>query len=105
MSYRRAGVLVGLVEWLAPAVAHAQEREWGWGMHPMWGAWGLTMALMMLVFWGVAIVVIVLGIRWLVAQRKASGPDPALDLLRQRYARGEIDKEEFDSKRRDLGGT
>ena len=39
----------------APRSAWAQERgaDWGWGMHPMswmWGAWGLGMMLMMLVF-------------------------------------------------------
>ena len=102
MSYRRAGVLVGLVEWLAPAVAHAQEREWGWGMHPMWGAWGLTMALMMLVFWGLLIAGLVVGLRWLVGQGRPGGRDEAMEILRQRYARGEIDKQEFDARARDL---
>jgi len=29
--------------------------------------------------------------------------DEALEILRQRYARGEIDKQEFDTRRRDLG--
>ena len=41
---------------LAPAPGLAQGRtwEWDWGMHPMmfmWGAGGLVMMLMMLVFW------------------------------------------------------
>ncbi len=30
-------------------------------------------------------------------------PDSALEILRQRYARGEISKEQFDQMRRDLG--
>ena len=29
--------------------------------------------------------------------------DEALEILRQRYARGEIDKQEFDTRKRDLG--
>jgi putative membrane protein len=44
----------------------------------------------------------VLGIRWLVRQGRGSEPDAALDILRQRYARGEISKEEFEAKKRDL---
>ncbi|HEX7788577.1 MAG TPA: SHOCT domain-containing protein [Methylomirabilota bacterium] len=84
-----------------------QDRtfDWGWGMHSMWGVWGLGMALMMLLFWGLVIVAIVLGIRWMMAQGRVSRNDPALEILRQRYARGEIGKEEFESMRRDLGGA
>ena len=75
-------------------------------MHPMWGVWGIwgigTM-LMMLVFWGAVIVGVVLGIRWLVSQGKEPRPaDSALDILRQRYARGDINKEEFETRKRDL---
>jgi putative membrane protein len=76
-------------------------------MQPMWGvwgAWGIVMMLMMLVFWGTVIVGIVLAIRWLVSQGKEARPaDAALDILRQRYARGDIGKEEFEAKKRDLG--
>jgi putative membrane protein len=102
---RWAWVFGGLVPLLAPVVAAAQERphEWDWGMHPMWGVWGIGMMLMMLVFWGVVIVGIVFGIRWLAGQgRDLRSADTALDILRQRYARGDISKEEFDAKRRDL---
>lgn len=68
----------------------------------MWGVWGIGMMLMMLLFWGLVIVGIVLGIRWLVNQGKESRSDSALEILRQRYARGEINKEQFDAKKRDL---
>jgi putative membrane protein len=88
-----------------PAAAWAQERPWDWGGHPMWGmwgAWGLGMMLFMLVFWALVIVGLVLGLRWLATQGRESRSDAALDIPRQRYARGEINKDEFDTKKRDL---
>ena len=96
---------LGGIVWLWPSLAMAQERqyEWGWSMHPMWGVWGLGMMLTMLIFWGMVIVGLVLAIRWLVSQGRDTRPaDPALDILRQRYARGEINREEFEAKKRDL---
>jgi putative membrane protein len=91
----------------APGSVWAQERgpDWGWGMHPMgWmgGVWGLGMMLMMVVFWGLLIAGIVLAIRWLAGQGGRSRSDRALDILRERYARGEINKDEFEAKQRDL---
>jgi putative membrane protein len=89
---------------LVPRSIEAQERvyQWHWGMHPMWGVWGLGMMLMMLLFWGVLITGVVLGIRWLMAQGREPRRDPALDALRERYARGEINREEFEARKQDL---
>ena len=88
---------------LVPGSAWAQERvyEWHWGMHPMWGVWGLGM---MLLPWAILITGTVLGIRWLVAQGRAPGRDTALQILRERYARGEINRDEFEARKRDLAG-
>jgi putative membrane protein len=78
-------------------------QDWMWGMHQwLWGAWGLGMMLMMLVFWGLVIAAIVLGIRWLAGQTHGPRSDRALEVLRERYARGEIGKDEFEAKKRDL---
>ena len=88
-----------------PGVVFAQERpyDWGWGMHPMmWGTWGFGMMLMMILFWGLLIVAVVMGIRWLSREGQERRSDSALEILRQRYARGEINKEEFEAKKRDL---
>ena len=84
-----------------------QERvyEWSWYTHPvwsLWGVWGLGMMLMMLAFWAVVIVGLVVGIRFMLHLGSDTRRDPALDVLRQRYARGEITKDEFEAKRRDL---
>lgn len=93
---------------LSPASALAQDRtwEWQWSMHPMmfmWGAGGLVMMLMMLVFWGLVIAAIVIGLRWFLGQGQPGRRDEAFEILRQRYARGEIDKQEFETRKRDLG--
>jgi hypothetical protein len=80
-----AGVVLGPLATLATAkAASAQPRAWeGWDMHPMWGMWGLWgigMMLGMLVFWGLVITGVVLGIRWLVrqARRSARGTAPSI---------------------------
>lgn len=95
------------MSWFVPGVAFAQERpyDWGWGMHPMWwmgGPWGIVMMFMMFLFWILVIVGIVLAVRWLVTEGKERRRDSALEILRQRYARGEINKEEFEAKKKDL---
>ena len=96
---------MGQIWWLGAPFAQGGPYDWGWGTHPMmWGAWGFGMMIMMILFWVLIIVAVVLGIRWLLGQGKESRPDSALEILRQRYARGEINKEEFDLKKTDLEG-
>ena len=80
--------------------------EWGWRMHPMsgWG-WGIGMMGMMLMFWGVVIFAGVIGIRWFVNQTKQTKQpraDSAMAILRERFARGEIEKDEFVAKKKEL---
>jgi putative membrane protein len=60
------------------------------------------MMLMMILFWGLLIVAVVTGIRWLSRDGQERSSDSALEILRQRYARGEINKEEFEANKRDL---
>jgi len=61
----------------------------------------------MLLFWGLIIVGAVLAVRWLAAGRlstpeSAAHGERALEILRERYAKGEIDQNEFEQKKRDL---
>src|SRR5215475_13192895 len=88
---------------VSSALAQGRMHEWSWEMHPVWWwGWGLGMMVMMLLFWVLVIVGLVAGIRWLLGQTKSARADSALEILRQRYARGEINKEEFDAKKKDL---
>src|SRR3990172_6197951 len=85
---------------LIPAPVMAQERPWerGWGMHPgwwMWGAGGAVMMLMMLVFWGLVITGLVLGIRWLARQGRQERPDRALDIRPHRSPRAQSKKQKI----------
>jgi putative membrane protein len=86
--------------------ATAQGGMWGDGWHGSWG-WGHMFfgSFMMLLFWGGLIIVIVLAVRWVSTgpARGGDGPAPgnrALDILEERYARGEIEKEEYQERRR-----
>lgn len=70
----------------------------------------LVVGLINLVFWIGVIVAVVLGVRWLIRQNAGDryqgeprGEDTALELLRQRFARGEIDAAEFEERKRTLG--
>src|SRR5436309_3105404 len=45
---------------------------------------------------------IVVGVWWLARGLRPSRRNRALEILRQRYARGEISREEYESRRRDL---
>ena len=85
-----------------PMLVWAQERPYDWGMHYMWGATGIGMMLMMILFWGLIIVALVLGIRWLITQGREPRADSLLEILKKRYARGEIDNEEYEAKKREI---
>jgi putative membrane protein len=72
----------------------------GWG----WGAW-VAMAFMMLVFWGAFAAVVIVAIRSWSHHAQGSAPsvtsseDDALRVLDTRFARGDIDAEEYTSRR------
>ena len=76
----------------------------GYGMMgPGWGVMGGFMGIGMVIFWGLIIWGIVVLVRGVVPGNHYSGQsDSALEVLKRRYARGEISKEEFEEKKRDL---
>lgn len=70
----------------------------------MWGGgYGMFGGLMMILFWGIVIALIVFAVKWF-SDNRGSGSNrrDALDILRERFASGEIDEEEFDRRRKAL---
>ena len=99
---------------LAKTQAHAQTGQYGgWGMGPgMMGGWGTGWfgGILMIVFWVLILVGLIFLIRWLIQspgrdKTTGNGSNRALEILKERYARGEIDKEEFESKKKDLSAN
>lgn len=70
--------------------------EYGWGM-------GFGGGLFMILFW----VLVILGVVFLIKLiaggfKNERREDTALDILKKRYAKGEISKEEFEERKKEL---
>jgi putative membrane protein len=85
-----------------PALAVAQPGWEGSYGHMWGGGFGLLGALMMVLFWGAIIVAVVSAARWLIERDKRSRRPEALEILKERFARGEIEQEEYEARRKVL---
>jgi putative membrane protein len=77
--------------------------RYGYGVGHMapWFAW--VGPIVMILFWALVVAAIVFFIRYIVRKsRSSSNGDSAMGILRERYARGELSKEEFETRRKDL---
>jgi len=91
------------------------------GYGPQWGATGgygyggYGFGLIHMIFWVVILIAVVVAVVWMVRSMMAGGTDvdsnaptprrsPGLDVLEERYARGEINRDEYLQKKRDILG-
>ena len=78
------------------------------GMMSGWGWFGPFHFIIPLLFWGLIITAVVMFVRYafgwgdhpLRMERRSSG----LEVLEERYARGEINRDEYQEKKRDIIG-
>lgn len=90
--------------WALPALAQADVGRGVYEHHGFGFGAMLFGGLMMIAFWGGIIVLIVLLVRWLSGSAQArherpAGRASALEILQERYARGEIDHDEFERRK------
>jgi putative membrane protein len=70
-----------------------------------WGAGiGMGSGIFMLIFWALVIIGIVYVVRYLGRGGRAAGQETPLDILKRRYARGEVTREEFERMKGALRG-
>jgi len=76
------------------------------GYGSMYGGSGIFSMLLMVLFWALVIAGVYFLIRWVLASAgtggKALAGGNALDFAKQRYARGEISRDEFEQIKKDL---
>jgi putative membrane protein len=107
------GFMSLLILWFlvtSPALAQpGRYSDWHMG-RLMMGDWGVGWfgMIFMIIFWGLIIVGLVLLIRLLIqnasgkAHSGVSTGSKAMDILKERYARGEINLDEFESMKKDI---
>ena len=110
LSIAAVGTAIALLPDAALAQTATDPDRYGWGPHMMgWGWSGMIFGpIFMILVLALVVAVAVLLVRWLGGSSLTATPHqpPALtplDILKERFARGEIDKDEFDERRRILG--
>lgn len=113
-SAMRASLLAAFII-CTPVWAQQPSGPQGYGYGPGMMGWGggwygmIFGPLVMILALAAAIAVAALLFRWIAGPWHGAQPPhhtsgrTALDILKERYARGEIDKEEFDERRRVIG--
>lgn len=79
---------------------------WGYGCDNL--GLGILGGVFSLIFWILVVVIVIYFVRWLLRgdkiHIKGITKDSPLDILKERYVKGEIDKKEYEEKKKDLMG-
>jgi len=81
----------------------------GYGPMAGYGGWD-PFGFLWAILWAVIVIIVIVSlVRWIGGGRRRGsrhdwlgGSHSAIDILKERYAKGEIDKKEFEEKKRDL---
>lgn len=103
------GIILG-VSIILPLISGLFSGGQGYGMMGpgMMGGfgWGWFGPVFMILFWALviwAVVALVRGVAWPGGwESSSSQADSPMEVLKKRYARGEINKDEYEEKKRDL---
>ncbi|MCL5024581.1 MAG: SHOCT domain-containing protein [Nitrospirae bacterium] len=100
---------VALTFLIAGNLGCAQEPWQGYWMRPWMMTWGFglwwLLPVVMIAFWIAVIIGVISLIRWLARpdrRREIDAGETALDILKKRYAKGEISKEDFERIKKDI---
>lgn len=114
-KFLSATALTGLAAVSHTVAAYAQPTGPGTGGYGpgygMMGGYGYGFGLIHMVIWAVVLIAIIVGVVWMVrsmtashahypSQRRSAG----LDVLEERYARGEVNREEYLQRKKDILG-
>ncbi len=73
-----------------------------WGLSNYSGLGWFGGMIMMAIFWVALVFLIVWLVREISGGRREKDEDKSLSILKERYAKGEIDKKEFEEKKKEL---
>ncbi len=109
MKFGLAALFTTLVVWSSAWADQGDRQHMGNMMGGMGWGWMIFGPFMMITFLVIAVIVVVLIVRWLGGAGHGANHSPhasfeksPLDILRERFARGKIEKEEFEERRRVL---
>jgi putative membrane protein len=103
-------IVIGLLSCLIWNISYAEswERSYQWSGGPLQFCGGTCLLIplvLMIAFVSAVIIGIVYFVKWIVSagrKHEIQTEETALDILKKRYARGEISKEDFERMKQDI---